>query len=598
VADPHVILCGGLRPTGLSRSWRNADRLTLAIGKGSCDVHFSINELSKSLSARIPDIAIDLAELAAYVYVADQAIRRGGTKEFEYGKKWHRRLRFEIPVRCPEVWNRPDIQNALQTALEFLTDDVKYEFGFRRAINPTRADQYLPDVVDSAGEIDEVMLFSGGLDSLCGAVEEVLVGQRRVALVSHRPVSTIDARQRKLVREIRKRRKKPALLPLHVPVTANKGKPLNQEFTQRSRSFLFASIAAVVAGVFKLSRIRFYENGVTSLNLPVSPSVLGGRASRTTHPQTLSRFGELFSLLFDTRFEVQNPFQWQTKAEILKRLRSADHADLCAQTSSCAHPWGRTEKQPHCGRCSQCVDRRLSVLAAGLENRQDPSGRYERDVLTGERTGADLTFAERYYGTAREMDTIDSPRAFATRYGEINLAISHTGLDSNQTVLAAYELCKRHALGIAEAAQKVIGAQRAEVFRQAYSPNSLLGVIVGRPPSPNDADTHISPPSANGESTGSFIIDPESLEVRFQGRECFLGNTNEMRLIERLYQSAGKYVSITVLGNDVWGDPEVEKNAIQRTVSNLRRKLCKKLSPAIVIDGSQKARYRLVIPSS
>jgi len=34
--------------------------------------------------------------------------------------------------------------------------------------------------------VDRVILFSGGIDSLAGAVEEVLVQKRRVAMVSHK----------------------------------------------------------------------------------------------------------------------------------------------------------------------------------------------------------------------------------------------------------------------------------------------------------------------------------------------------------------------------------------------------------------------------
>src|SRR5205823_643676 len=115
------------------------------------------------------------------------------------------------------VWNRPEVRDELRSALEFLTDDG-YEFGFRRAAEPTRPERYLTDVLDhpAGGEFDEVVLFSGGLDSLCGAADEVLRGQRRVALVSHRPTGTVYARQRDLVRAVRERAARPDLAPLHV----------------------------------------------------------------------------------------------------------------------------------------------------------------------------------------------------------------------------------------------------------------------------------------------------------------------------------------------------------------------------------------------
>jgi DNA-binding winged helix-turn-helix (wHTH) protein len=48
------------------------------------------------------------------------------------------------------------------------------------------------------------------------------------------------------------------------------------------------------------------------------------------------------------------------------------------------------------------------------------------------------------------------------------------------------------------------------------------------------------------------------------------------------------------LRDDVWGDIETEKNTIQRTVSNLRRKLRDAGLAAVIIEG-QKDNYRLKV---
>ena len=47
-------------------------------------------------------------------------------------------------------------------------------------------------------------MFSGGLDSLAGAVDTA-VGGANLVLVSHRPVSTLDSRQKKLFAELQRR---------------------------------------------------------------------------------------------------------------------------------------------------------------------------------------------------------------------------------------------------------------------------------------------------------------------------------------------------------------------------------------------------------
>jgi hypothetical protein len=59
-------------------------------------------------------------------------------------------------------------------------------------------------------------------------------------------------------------------------------------------SFLYAALACVVARLFGKTRIRFFENGVVSINLPISEQVVGARATRTTHPVVLERFRRFF----------------------------------------------------------------------------------------------------------------------------------------------------------------------------------------------------------------------------------------------------------------------------------------------------------------
>ena len=81
----------------------------------------------------------------------------------------------------------------------------------------------------------------------------------------------------------------------------NKGQEEAAEFTQRSRSLMFATLGFVVARMFGLNDLSFYENGVMSINLPIAEHVLGSRASRTTHPRVFTDFSRLFSLLLSER---------------------------------------------------------------------------------------------------------------------------------------------------------------------------------------------------------------------------------------------------------------------------------------------------------
>src|SRR5581483_6930305 len=239
MCEPHLVVCGPGRPPHVPAAWRTADPLRLNMGPGRGDVRLRVGHLTRRLAGPVPPVFVDLLEVAAYVYAADQALPRGGTREFESGSRWRRRVRLEITVRQLDVWNRSDVREALTECLSFVLDDHTVEFGFRPFVNPPSLDTYLFDDVPAAetGDWEEVVLFSGGLDSLGGAVQEILQGEHKVVLVGHNPVSKVVSRQRELAVAIGNRVPN-RLRPLHVPVEVNVRRHLGVQFTQRSRSFL------------------------------------------------------------------------------------------------------------------------------------------------------------------------------------------------------------------------------------------------------------------------------------------------------------------------------------------------------------------------
>ena len=202
----HLILCGDAKCSTRKHEWaRAAPKLELDIDPRHGNINLRITDISKAMFANLPDEAVDLLEIAAYVYCADQATTRGGKKEFEYGRKWRRHLRFEIPVRNPDAWSGSTVAKVLERTLGFLSDD-DYEFHFHPLRNPAPRDRYLEfdSGTPATTAVDDVILFSGGLDSYAGTVEQVFKNGRKVALVSHRSVSKIDKRQRVLVEDINK----------------------------------------------------------------------------------------------------------------------------------------------------------------------------------------------------------------------------------------------------------------------------------------------------------------------------------------------------------------------------------------------------------
>ena len=108
---------------------------------------------------------------------------------------------------------------------------------------------------------------------------------------------------------------------MHVPVLATRhGTLAVHENTLRSRSFLYATLACVVARLFGNDRIRFFNNGAMSINLPISAQLVGARATRTTHPLSLEHFRKFLSVAIGSTFEVDNLFIWKIKPEVVQLM--------------------------------------------------------------------------------------------------------------------------------------------------------------------------------------------------------------------------------------------------------------------------------------
>ena len=363
----RLVLCGGASGT------TDGSTLRLAL------------DGRRRLTTNLPDLLVDLIEIATYVFCADQGTSRGGAAWTGVGERWRRSFRFVIPVRCPECWNDNRILNSLTAALSILSED-EYAFEFEKANNPTPLHRYFElDAEGRSGFMpDHVVLFSGGLDSLGGTLEELVDSENHIALVSHKSSSKIFARQTYLVGEIKKRFPKRIM---HIPVQVVVHDTLRiQDYNQRSRSFLYASLACVVARLFEITQVRFFENGVISINLPISAQLVGARASRTTHPLVLQKFREFFPAVAGAPIEYRDRFAWKTKADVVRSILDRDGGPLIEHTVSCTRSYEITRAHTHCGRCSQCIDRRFAVLAA-CAGQNDSVNKYKIELLTGVRDG-------------------------------------------------------------------------------------------------------------------------------------------------------------------------------------------------------------------
>lgn len=79
-------------------------------------------------------------------------------------------------------------------------------------------------------------------------------------------------------------------------------------------------------------------------------------------------------MINESEFKIENPFFWKTKANITQLLKNNGGFDLISSTVSCSRTFDKGVKhnKTHCGRCSQCIDRRFGFGGAEMledENR-------------------------------------------------------------------------------------------------------------------------------------------------------------------------------------------------------------------------------------
>ena len=416
------------------------------------------------LSARL----VDLLEIASYVYSADCATSRGkGWTDDERTEPWGRDFAFVIPVREPGFWNSAGISSLMTEVLSFLSND-KYSFTFV----PLEHDRSYQQQYFEFGDLEDwpfhgperVLMFSGGLDSLAGAVETARSGARLV-LVSHRPVSTVDSRQRRLFSELRK--EFPDQI-IHIPVWINKAESLGRrEPTQRTRSFLYSALGTVVAQAVQAGGVRFFENGIVSLNLPVADEVLRARASRTTHPAALQLLKSLCSAVTARDFAVDNPYLFKTKTDVVTILSTYKAEHLIPHTCSCAHSMFKRKTQGHCGRCSQCIDRRFAITAAGLLA-YDSEADYVSDVFVGPRKeGPEKNMAVDYVRHGIELARRSESELAMLFNAELTRAVRYEPKRS-EAAERLISMHKRHGEVVTQVLQQKIAENAAKLVEGSY----------------------------------------------------------------------------------------------------------------------------------
>lgn len=330
-------------------------------------------------------VAADLLRVGRAVHLADRLVRRGAPISRNL-----RRIEVEVCVAEPVKWRR--IANLLEELAEFATGGDTWSFSFKGGAS----DDVLPENGDRAADLKPtlVALFSGGLDSLCGAAH--LAGQEnsRPLFVTHSPPGrqAVYGLAQDVFQSFGRELPTWACVSYRLAIREAERsgvRSMFQEPSRRTRPFFYLSLAGATAIAYEVSRVQMSENGALALSLPYRADAHGPSVARQAHTFLLAGFEMLLKdLLPGVGWAVTNPFANKTKGEACQGLGPAQ--SLARRSASCEYlgrqrsvmqNWMKNHAKqakmfgqgPHCGLCVPCIVRRAALRRARLA---DPDTAY------------------------------------------------------------------------------------------------------------------------------------------------------------------------------------------------------------------------------
>lgn len=296
--------------------------------------------------------AWDLLSIALSVVAADTAARRDESPD-----GWTRQLDLHVAAGDPAFWTAQ--RDLLTRQLGFLTTDIWNIAFLDGGVQPA------PPKAPTRPEQDCIVLLSGGLDSLIGAIDLVKEHGKNPYAVSQ--VSMGDKQKQSFFAS------SIGSGLAHLQLNHNVDCPGQNERSQRARSIVFLAYGVLAATALKRyhdgGRVTLYicENGFISINPPLTGARLGSLSTRTTHPFYIQLFQELLDAA-GLRVTLQNPYQFATKGEMLGACANQAFLQKYAHTSTSCGRYARNGYK-HCGRCLPCLIRRAAFDSWGVKDR-------------------------------------------------------------------------------------------------------------------------------------------------------------------------------------------------------------------------------------
>ena len=289
--------------------------------------------------------AWDLLSIALSVVTADFAVLRSASPD-----GWTREFELDIAVADAPFWNEHALP--LARAFAFLTTD-RWTLRFHRG----GMDVPVPAVPRRPPQ-DSIVLLSGGLDSLVGAVD--LAGAGHSPLAISQTVRGDANTQRQFAARIGGGLS-------HLQMSHAAYLPGDRETSQRARSLMFLAFGVLAATALACYRdtaaVPLYvcENGFIALNPPLTGGRIGSLSTRTAHPEFLGRLQQILDAA-GLRVRITNPYATCTKGDMLLQCTDQSLLRALAGTSTSCGRFHRFSYR-HCGRCVPCQVRRAAFLA-------------------------------------------------------------------------------------------------------------------------------------------------------------------------------------------------------------------------------------------
>ena len=287
--------------------------------------------------------AWDFLSLALTVLAADHLVQRGVSSD-----GWTRSIKIDVPVSDPDLWNAQI--ETIEFMLRYLTTDI-WEVSFYQGSDVCSYSEN-EEIKKLSG--DCVSLLSGGLDSLIGLID--LHQQNIKPTVVSQVVNGDKSKQSEFVKSINSDLE-------HIQLNHNS--TCTGENSTRSRSIVFFAYGALIASCLNKyeedgSIIDLYvcENGLISLNVPLTNTRVGSLSTRTTNPIYLSRLQALFDAT-GLKIKLVNPYQFKTKGEMCIECQDQAMLKKLAKNSTSCGRFARYGFQ-QCGRCIPCLIRRAA----------------------------------------------------------------------------------------------------------------------------------------------------------------------------------------------------------------------------------------------